>query len=266
MNLDKTTAARTIPPGLAEIVEALELEQPRVITTPEIGELARRYGIKSGASEVVRRLRKRGWLLPSAVRGAWEFVPGSRAGRFTSGDPHAAFRGALALNPTFPGQLAYESAAWLLGLSSRQPVRHVISLPPSSRTPSLASEYRVVRARPKLPTKIIDGLPVWTIESLLVGMAQHPTSFRDWPNVLEWLPQAVASVDPAKLARELDGQPRSVSTRTAYLLERGGASSDLLKQPAFALPSDPPLVYFGSRARPGHYVRKYNLRDAVLSA
>ncbi len=265
MKTGKTTTARTITPWLAELVEALELDQPRVITTREVAEIAHALGIKGAPSELTRRLRERGWLLPLSADGVWEFAPGARAGRFGAGDPHIILRAALAKEPNFPGQLAYESAAWLLSLSSRQPERHVLSLPADYRpSPSIVAEYRIVRHRPNIPATAVDGLPVWAVESLLVAMASQPTSFRDWPNVLDWLPLAVAQSKAENIARELRGRPRSVITKARYLLERGTASEEFLSDAALRLPDQRPLIYFGARARPGHHVAKYNLRDSAL--
>ncbi len=265
MYLAKTTA-RTIPRGLAKLVEELELERPTVITTREITAIAQRLGIPvSSPSELARRLRKHGWILPLRGKSAWEFVPGSRAGRIRSGDAHSELRASIARRPDFPGQLAHESAAWMHGLLDRQPVHHVLSLPARAPVPpSIKSGYRVVRWRPNTPPARIDDLPVWSIESLLVAMAAHPTSYRDWPNVLDWLPRAIEKIQPEILSRELKGQPRSVRSKLAYLLRRGNVDSKLLSLVDPSPLDRRPLIYFGPRNRPGYVVKDYNLRDSLL--
>jgi hypothetical protein len=263
--MEKTTA-RTISPGIAKLVEELELARPRVITTPEIAAFARSHGIDGNPSETARNLRLQGWLLPLRAHGVWEFIPGSRAGRLGSGDTYIELRATLAKHHDFPGQLAYETAAWLHGLSARKPAKPVLSLPSTtSAPPSLASEYRIVSHRPRLPAIQIDALPVWTIETLLVGMAKRPTSYRDWMNVPEWLSAAVARCNPARLAQELEEQPQSVVTKKTYLLAYGDAPANLLGCCKVPPREQRQVVYFGPRTRPGRYVKAYALRDSLLA-
>ncbi|HEY5087263.1 MAG TPA: type IV toxin-antitoxin system AbiEi family antitoxin [Gemmatimonadaceae bacterium] len=263
---DSTTTARTIPRGLARLVEELELERPLVITTGELAAIARRLRIPvSSPSELARRLRKHGWILPLRGKSAWEFAPGSRAGRTRSGDAHSELRATLARRPDFPGQLAYESAAWIHGLLDRQPVHHVLSMPAGvPAPPSIKGDYRIVHWLPKAPPVHIDGLPVWSIESLLVAMTAHPTSYRDWPNVLDWLPHAVSKLSHENLERELKGQPQSVRTKLAYLLKRANADRQLLSLIDPPSARRRPLIYFGPRTRVAHAVKEYNLRDSLL--
>jgi hypothetical protein len=180
---------------------------------------------------LARRLRKHGWILPLRGKSAWEFAPGFRAGRTRSGDAHSELRATLAGRPDFPGQLAYESAAWIYGLLDRQPAHHVLSLLDGvPAPPSIKGDYRIVHWRPNTPPVHVDGLPVWSIETLLVAMAAHPTSYRDWSNVLDWLPRAVTKLSHENLERELKGQPQSVRTKLAYLLKRANAAKQLLSR------------------------------------
>src|SRR5665648_192901 len=106
---------RSIPSGFAPLLQLLELEQPRVVTTAQLGDLAQDAALKMPVDVVVRRLRERGWLLPLATKGVWEFAPASRAGAFGSGDPFIELRAVLARNPDAPYSVAVESAAYLLG-------------------------------------------------------------------------------------------------------------------------------------------------------
>lgn len=266
MNASRTTGSRTIPKELAPLIEELELEQPRVVTTRELAEIARALGILvPSPSELSRRLRAHGWLLPLRTKSAWEFIPGARAGRIRSGEAHAELRATLSRRPDFPGQLAHDSATWMHGFANRQPVHEVLALPYGTSAPTaIKGSYRIVRWNSKTPPVYIDSLPTWSVEVLLVAMAVHPSSYHDWPNVLEWLPQAVARINRQQIERELDGEPQSVRTKLAYLLQRGGADAGLLSLVDCKQQRQRPLTYFGPRNHPGHMVTAYNLRDSLL--
>ncbi|WP_425955926.1 type IV toxin-antitoxin system AbiEi family antitoxin domain-containing protein [Xylanimonas sp. McL0601] len=71
---------RTLGPALGQVIEELELDQPIVVTTADVAGIAARRGIKTPASEIARRLRLSGWLLPTGQRGVYEFAPGAHAG------------------------------------------------------------------------------------------------------------------------------------------------------------------------------------------
>ncbi len=260
-----TVPARSIPSRLAPLVEALELDQPRVVTRSLLGRVARDQGLDLDDDGAASELRRRGWLLPLRTRGAWEFAPGSRAGRFGAGDRHIELRAALALDSSFPGALAMESAAIALGFAGRIPDREVLSLPPGKRLPKALDDWRVVR----LPIEardltLIGELPVWRVETLLVGMAKRPDEFKDWPNVEEWLGEAVGRAELDTIGRQLKGSPRSVWRRTGYLLAIGGRAEEGL-----ALQLDEPVghgpSYLGPRRRKGRYDKRFDIVDSVLA-
>ena len=219
-------APRTIPKRLAPVLEALELEQPRVVTADGLAELARAQGLELNGVKVAYDLRRLGWLLSLRRKGAWEFVPGARAGPFGAGDRHIELRAALTVDAEFHGALATESAAVAQGLAARVPDREVLWLPPARRTPKSFNDWRVLRL--PLPDKaiaVVDGLPTWRVEALLGGMARRPGQFLDWPNVGEWLSMAVANVNAQSVARSLEGAPRSAWQRASYLLAMGDAEA-----------------------------------------
>ena len=95
--MDKSQA-RTLGSSLAQVVEELELEQPVVVTTHDLQAILGDRQIKTPTSEVARRLRERGWLLPTGQRGVWEFAPGAHAGPYGHGDPLLALRALLAVD------------------------------------------------------------------------------------------------------------------------------------------------------------------------
>ena len=136
---------RSIPSRLAPVLEALELDQPRVVTADTLARRAEDHGIDTDGQQLAYDLRRLGWLIGLRTKGAWEFVPGARAGRFGAGDRHIELRAALAVDVGFRGALAMESAAVALGLAGRVPDREVLWVPPGRRVPKSFGDWRVVR-------------------------------------------------------------------------------------------------------------------------
>lgn len=252
---------RDISSTLAPLLELLELEQPHVVTTPELEIMTREAGIEWPVGVVVRGLRKRGWLLDLQTRGAWEFAPAARAGALGAGDPLIELRATSAKNPQVPVAVAAESAAYRLGFSSRRPDREVVAAPKDFRAPKALRELRFVTWTTEHVTNK-DGLPVWEIAPLIAFMAAQPSGYHDWPNVGEWLIAAVHSISVEDLIDELSARPRSAWARAAYLLDRGGradAARDLLDQ---APPGKGPY-YLGNRAISGRYDKTYGVVDST---
>lgn len=254
--------ARTIPVGLASLLELLELEQPRVVTATQLATWAREAGVKWSTDLVVRRLRERDWLLDLTTKGVWEFAPASRAGAYGSGDPLIELRATLARVPSAPYVVAAESAAYLLGFASRRPDPETISAPEGVRLPKALKTMRIVRWQPARSPVIRDGLPVWAPSMLLAFMGTRPAGYRDWPNVGEWLGQAAAQVVVPELAHELAERPRSAWTRVAYLLDRGGKpeeAGELLSR----APEGRGPYYLGNRGGSGRYFAAFEVVDNV---
>jgi hypothetical protein len=253
---------RSVPPGFAPLLELLELEQPRVVTTAQLGDMAQDAALRMPVDLVVRRLRERGWLLPLATRGAWEFAPAARAGAFGSGDPLIELRAVLARDPEVSFAVAAESAAYLLGFVSRRPEVECVGAPPGARTPRSFDTFRVVRWSPATPLHRRDGLPVWSPATLLAFMAARPAGYHDWPNVGEWLSQAARAVGVEDLIEELGDRSASAWYRAAYLMDRGGVA-DAATALASAAPSGAGPYYLGNRAVPGRYHAAYKVIDST---
>jgi hypothetical protein len=202
-------------------------------------------GIKDNPAKIAHDLQRLGWLLPLRTKGRWEFAPGARAGA----RPSVA--------------LAYDSAAWLQGLSTRQPHKHVLATYPSQKKlPPALSDFRVTRIWGVLEPEQKDNLPVWRVPTLLAKMAIEPHYFRDWPNVLEWLEEAFKRAEAADLERELDDAPDTARVRLAYLADRADfkhVANELMRS---ARPHG--LTYFGRDRTRGTFVRDYNLVDSLL--
>lgn len=253
--------ARTIPQGLAPLLELLELEQPRVVTATQLAKWAEDTAVTWPPDLLIRRLRERGWLLDLTTKGVWEFAPASRAGAFGSGDPLIELRATLARDPSASYVVAAESAVYLLGLASRRPDPDVIGAPEGVRQPKALKALRIVRWRPASNPVTRDGLPTWGPSTLLAFMGTRPSGYRDWMNVGEWLGQAASQVATPELVLELQRRPRSAWARTAYLLDTGGQSEAartlLCKAPAGRGP-----YYLGDR-QGGRYVNPFEVIDNI---
>lgn len=257
--------SRPIPSRLAPILEALELDQPRVVTSEGLARLASTQGIDIDGLQLAYELRRLGWLIGLRTKGAWEFAPGARAGRYGAGDRHIELRAALAVDPEFPGALAMESAAVALGLAGRVPDREVLWVPPGRRVPKSFGDWRVLRLAVRTDgIETLDDVPTWRVETLLLGMALRPEGFHDWPNVGEWLDRAVSQVDGDSITRALTDAPRSAWQRASYLLAMGGnepAGFEVIEQ---APPGRGP-AYLGPRQREGRFDRRFEIVDSVLA-
>lgn len=258
------TTARLIPMSIAALLEELELDQPRLVTTDDVADLRRRTGGTASTDYLVAQLLKNGWLLPLTTRGVWEFAPAARAGAFSSGDRFIELRATLRKRPTLPVAVAAESAAWLLGLAGRVPARDVISAPDGLVVPVAVRAFRLVRRPPRLDPIERDGLPCWSILSLLAIMADRPTTYRDWPNVSEWLADACADLSFEPLADELVDRPRSAWARLGYLVATGGRD-DIADTLMTLAPAGKGPYFLGRRDRTGHHDRRFDVIDSALT-
>lgn len=255
---------RTIVPAVAGILEQLELDLPRVVTHADIDNVRVATSSSTTTEQAIRDLTEAGWLLPLKTRGVWEFAPAARAGVIGSGDPHIELRATLARRPDMGVMLAAESAAWLLGLSLRPPTRHVLAAPPGLRMPPALSEYRLLRAIPRLQSEIHEGLPVMTVASLLIAMADRPSSYRDWPNVSEWIPDSVGRFTFTELRTELRGKPRASWMRACYMVAHSGATTIASRLEPLAPAAKGPF-YLGPRRAAGRYDRRFDVIDSLLT-
>jgi len=242
----------------------LELERPAVVTLAWLEEVRQRIGLGMPASEIARRLRMLGWLLPLRARGAWEFAPADRAGPMSGGDPFIELRAVLAVRPDIQVGVGYESAAFVQSLASRQPAREVIVC--DEGTPVIRSLQHFRRVDLTLPVEAYserEGLRVQSGTGLVAALAIRPDGFGDWPGLSGWLPTAAQHADPEVLKRSLVGRSAPAWARAAYLLRAGGnpaAAKPLLDR----CPPGRGPYYRGPRRRGGHYDRTTGVVDTVV--
>lgn len=250
---------RTLPPSLAPIVEDLELDQPRIVTSVKLAELVAQHGLRTPSKVVAARLREHGWLLPTGTKGVWEFAPGAHAGPYGHGDPALPLQAVLAVHPGLPAALALNTAAWALGYADRVPARLDVAVPRLNLAPrSLVTGTHVTAYDPRLDLVTAKGAPTHRAESIVVHLASTPAVVRSWPAVLEWLPDLAADLSFERLQVELRGRPTAVRVRTGYLLS--GLRPDLA-EPLHVEVGAP--VRFGPRAAK---VRRHDANWRVLDA
>lgn len=275
MTLETPAAARTLSRGLAPIVEALELQQEHLVTTATLEGLARQAGLSTPARVLAARLRKSGWLLPTARRGVYEFAPGSHAGALSRGDVTLPLQAALHGIAEPVAGLTLQSAAWALGAADRAPSRLEVAAADAKTQRRLhrvlGDRARVVPFAPNLPWERHRGVPVLSADSVLVHAATRPNDVRSWDSALDWLTELAADATFVRLADELTGRPRSVTVRLAYLLSglRPDVTEALDLMPGSPLGRKPPgstqpKVYFGPRGRLLRHDARRQVADTTL--
>ena len=261
------TEVKSLPKSLVALVEALEFEQPRVVSLPMLTQIALKSGVsvdETSTAKLAYRLQDLGWLGSLRTKNAWEFIPGSRAGVFGSGDRFIEFRSYRLVHPEWPGILAMESAASVLGLAQQWPNREVVSLPPGFALPKSLDDWRRVTAPVwSEGREIRDGMPCWNLEGLLAGIAIRPSGYEDLPGLAQWLPDTSSKMDKAKLTACLSSQPESVWQRAAYLLGVAG-DSDIAEE---LMEERPPrhMIWFSATRTNGVYDPVSKVSDADLA-
>lgn len=260
--------ARAIARSIAAVVEQLELDGDVVVTFDQLATIAQRLGRASSDANtrlLAYTLQREGWLGPLRTRHAWEFLPGSRAGAYSSGDRFIEFRAQHAVKANWSGVLAMESAASVLGLAQRIPEQEVVALPDDEPFPkALTGAWRYVRIDIPVAGRVTaNGLPSWNLEGLIVGIATRPSAYKDIAGFGQWLPGAAARADTDSVIRLLARAPRTTAQRAAYLLGVGG------NQPACAAIVDayPPTetAWLGPRvAGRSAFDRSTQVNDTLL--
>lgn len=253
---------RPVSARLAPVLEELELRQPAVVTRTLLTEILAQTQLPLPPEAAAERLVRLGWLLPLRTRGAWEFAPAARAGRYRGGDPWIELRALLAYNPDAPVAVAFDSAVWELGHSSHQPDRPVLAHrrgwrpPPSLGVRTVTFDWRV-------PVKTVRGLPVWTEATILVAAAERPAAQGNWGNADDWLPDTFRAATVENLLREADGRRTSTLARLGYLADWAGRD-DMAEEIETLLPARLPVTFLGPRDRRTRWSRRWHVYDSLL--
>lgn len=235
------TATRVVPAAEATLVATLSQSAPTIVTEATVAELIRDSASAGDARSRVKRLVRLGWLRPTAVRGAWAFLP---PGVDELADPYLDLRAWRAVDPTARFALAGESALWHLGYLPRRPDAVTLWVPlrselarglvgkmslvttkfPSDVDPkTMAPALALLKKRRLDLTAWSSRLPAFGPEALLVQMAQRPASVGSWVEVAPRLKDIVADIDIERLKRLLSASPDAAKQRAAYFCEIVGA-------------------------------------------
>lgn len=251
---------RSIPPWLAGIVAELELDRPRIVTSDMVSEIRRHLGVSPPTHRIIEELHTRGWLLKTGAHGAWEFIPGDRAGAISSGDPFLLLRATLETSPDIAVFVALGSALWLLDIADRAPDRPEIALPKGTRVPvALKRACRTVHHDARLAPVHIQDLPVHRPATVLIHLASKPTDVRSWGSVLESLPALLAASPEEEIRAELGGRNHATEIRFAYLV--AGLAPNLVAR----LEIEPAgKVWFGPRGPLRRHDARWQIADTIL--
>jgi hypothetical protein len=157
-----------------------------------------------------------------------------------------------------------ESAASILGLAQRTPSREVVALPQGVPLPKAMSQWRSTTvAIPLAGRTMVRGLPIWTVNGLVAGIAMRPSGYQDVVGLAQWLPESARGLDTDIIAQCLGSAPQAAWQRAAYLARLAGnvgVSGALLA-------ARPPrqMVWFGATRRGGRFDRATQVTDADLA-
>ena len=260
-----SVTTRAIPPSLSPILAELELEAARVVSLAELTELVQRARIGTEPKVVADRLRKLGWLLPTATAGVWEFAPAAHAGPIGHGDPYLELRAALTALPSLDVAVCLTSALSTHQLLERAPDRLELAVKPGSYVPrGLRRAARVVVFDANLSPDRSLGIPAHRPATVLVHLAARPKDARGWGAIADVLPELAGNATLTDIDAELAGRPRSVRVRLAYLAQ--GVAPDLAEH---LVPPDQggrtaPKVWFGPRAPLKRHSTRFSVADTLL--
>lgn len=239
----------------------LELERPDLVTTNDLAKMLSGAGIATVPRVFAARLRAKGWLLPTARRGVWEFAPAALAGPYSSGDPLLGFRAFLAKHFNAPCALTFQAAAWAQGLADRVPARPEVAVATPVLTPRLPDGLDSSVFAPNLPVRQVRGVPTLAPASIIVHMCTKPSVVRSWTSSVEWLPAVTAETSWPDLLHELAGRPATVRTRTGYLLQ--GLRPEIADQIEQRLQLSG-TTWFGPRTSVLRRDRRWQVADTLL--
>lgn len=217
---EERRAIRAIPPSMAPILEELEMEQPGLVTSEDLAELAQRHGVRSHPRAIAARLRDLGWLLPTPRQGVWEFAPAALAGPYSRNDPLTPLKAFLSKRANARCALTFQAAAWAHGVADRFPTRPEVAAADRQLAYQLPEELAPSVFSPNLAYQRLRDVPVLRPESVVTQMAARPAAVRSWSSAVEWLPELAELLEASRVSIELTGRPAAVRARTGYLLQR----------------------------------------------
>ena len=203
---------RPVTDVFVPVLNALRERDQVVVTLGDLAELLPGHV----AQHTARTLRRAGWLYPMRTRGAWGFVASWapwHLGEFM--ELYARLR----VRPDTPACIGGKSVAQVRNWLWR-PTCGAIGLPPGVKVPQCLDAFSVHWWAPQIGLDEIHGLPMWKPETLVAYMAARPSRI-SWEDIAEWLWAACEGLELGLLLAELEGRPRAVWMKTAYLVDVG---------------------------------------------
>lgn len=254
---------RRAPTSVAGLLQELELRQPKVVTRNLLQDVIAASASHLTPDAAAERLVREGWLAPLRSRGAWEFIPAARAGRYPSGDTWIELRALLARKPNTPVAVAFASAVWELGYSSHQPSRPTFAHRRGWRPPRALGDARSVSYDWRLPAWEKDDLAIWQPATVIVAAADRPECQDDWANADEWLPETIRATTPDDVLTEARGRRPATLARLGYFSEWSGRH-DIVEVLTPLLPKRLPVTFLGPREPRGRWIKRWKLYDSRL--
>lgn len=214
---------RRVPPSLADLVAQLEISRLDVVSRRDV---AQALGVPESAPEVrraIEKLRQLGWLRSLPAGGTYEFIPAA-SGPYSSGDPWIDLRAGLRASSGLRAQVGLSSAAFMRGLAARRPDPETVFVARDVRVPTLERAYRLIHVLPKrlFGAEDLNGVPVSTVERLIIEAALWWKHAGDLRASDHWLAEAVKAVDETRLRSMLAPMGPTTSARVGYLVARFG--------------------------------------------
>lgn len=246
---------------MAGILERLELDRPTLVSSEDLSHILDDEKISTPVRVIASRLREKGWFLPTAQRGVWEFVPAEVAGAISRNEPTIGLLSFLARYPKAQCALTLQAAAWAHGFSDRVPAKLEVAAANASIIKSLPSSLDPSVFVPLLPYVKKQGVPTLAIESIFIHIASKPQNVRSWTSATEWLPSLAAEIKWEQLEQELKGRKPTVQARSGYIVQ---ALRPDLAERIFSLFPPGSKTWFGPRAKLKRHDNHWQIADTLL--
>ena len=256
--------ARFVPRSLSPLIAWLEVAEHEVVTRGVIEGALAELGSDADTDAVLRRLQRLRWLLPLRTRGAWEFAPAGRGAALPKACPYTEVRATALLRPDLEVALAYESAARLHGLAGAQGHFPALVAAAGTKRPAALSRFRWVGFDvPDGAREQMEGLPVLSVEGMLLLVAARPAGVEDWDSAAVWIRAGMERAG-GKLVEMAAVSPAATCARLGYLAAVADRH-DLADVIGRDCPPPSGPVHLGPRHRGGRYDQRFQVVDGVFA-
>ena len=244
----------SVPAPLRAVVNDLYERQAVVVTLADLAA----YDTGRAPERAAGALRRAGWLTPLRAQGVWRVATTPLWGA----PGFDELLGRLATVPDTPACIGGRSVPDLRGWL-RIRTEPAIGVWPEAKLPRCLDHYVVRRWKPQAPLDSIGGVPAWSADTLVVFMAAKPARFA-WSYIGDWLPEGCDHLTADGMLAELQGRPRAVWHKAAYIAHRGERDDIADTALAFAPPGKGPYplgVRHGWHTRPPLWAPRFEVID-----